>query len=658
MDAKITPKQSYRHTLKEISVNRHDACEVIRELISNAYDAAATDVKIFPLYQCEGFIVTDDGTGISMEALPRASGDSVIPYQAFFSIGYGTKTQGEGIGYKCQGSKLCFAAKRFTLLTKCKGEKAWRIISIENPKERLTEDYDLSPAQTERPWEELRHTLNAADVRTKAVLEQLGESYFTHANHGTIILVEGFQVASFAKFFSTDNTQTSYLYNYIRYYTAHGDTRAIAPEQGFDESDVNSVRSTIPRKVAPKLSLWMNQDTDNPIADIPHGWPYALAANADKITPPHEVSQLRHGRFWARHAKAIRHNNRYFCFILAVDGNRRSVDHFKALSTQGRRSEHQCGIKLADQRGVILSCQGVRICNYTQLFEEAALREWNCLAGNGTDHYTLVIDGAFDVVTNRNMLAEEAIGILRDSEFLRHLHAFLEESRDSLHSEVFRSLVVRLKDEAVIQDQNQYEAKHRQLKGRLKYRERFCIQSIPQLDGKWLLAPLPGEEHFVGALYTMFSHLVPPTNSLAQHWNRSLTFSATGLDAVAVGEEEKFLDDTSLLSVEYKYWLRITDEFNHPLSITDRVICWDFDPPNLAQQLRDCFGNFGEVTSILTHEGIPIGFELSNIQNLTTAKAVNRTVWILGLKRLLTATFAAKWVSPPPPPPSQKKKKK
>lgn len=35
------PTISYTHILSELSVNRKDPCEVIRELISNSYDAKA-----------------------------------------------------------------------------------------------------------------------------------------------------------------------------------------------------------------------------------------------------------------------------------------------------------------------------------------------------------------------------------------------------------------------------------------------------------------------------------------------------------------------------------------------------------------------------------------------------------------------------------------
>ena len=104
----LFPEQSFEHTLHEISVNRDDPCELVRELLSNSYDAGAENIYIIPLYQRKGLLFFDDGCGLSIDEKDNLK--EVLPYVAFFSIGKGTKTQGEQIGYKCQGSKLCFAS--------------------------------------------------------------------------------------------------------------------------------------------------------------------------------------------------------------------------------------------------------------------------------------------------------------------------------------------------------------------------------------------------------------------------------------------------------------------------------------------------------------------------------------------------------------------
>ncbi|NEN89029.1 MAG: hypothetical protein F6K48_08965, partial [Okeania sp. SIO3H1] len=85
------PVISYSHILSELSVNREDPCEVIRELVSNSYDADASQIHIYPLLQEKGFIFFDNGTGLS----ETKETNGVTPYCAFFSIGKSTKIQGE-----------------------------------------------------------------------------------------------------------------------------------------------------------------------------------------------------------------------------------------------------------------------------------------------------------------------------------------------------------------------------------------------------------------------------------------------------------------------------------------------------------------------------------------------------------------------------------
>lgn len=63
----LKPKINYPHVLYELSVNSKYPCEVIRELISNSYDASATELRYYPLLQhdLQGFAFFDNGTGMS-----------------------------------------------------------------------------------------------------------------------------------------------------------------------------------------------------------------------------------------------------------------------------------------------------------------------------------------------------------------------------------------------------------------------------------------------------------------------------------------------------------------------------------------------------------------------------------------------------------------
>ena len=174
-DEIIRPKINYSHVLAELSVNSKYPCEVIRELISNSYDAGATELRYYPLLQAEleGFVFFDNGTGMSHT--DKVNGTS--PYESFFSIGYSTKTLGEGIGYKCQGAKLAFACRKLVLITRCEGEERWRYKLIHNPREQLTKDTDISPGYESEPWTILREDISRKpNKNTQRILHTLMDS--------------------------------------------------------------------------------------------------------------------------------------------------------------------------------------------------------------------------------------------------------------------------------------------------------------------------------------------------------------------------------------------------------------------------------------------------------------------------------------------------
>ncbi len=171
---RLHPVISYNHILSELSVNREDPCEVIRELISNSYDAKASQIQIYPLLQEKGFIFFDDGIGLS----ETEEINGITPYRAFFSIGKSTKNQGEYIGYKCQGSKLCFASKKITIITRCSDDLWWRHISIDNPQKKIHQYFDISSQFNEKPWDTLSELFPTAKVQTKNILKKLDQDFF------------------------------------------------------------------------------------------------------------------------------------------------------------------------------------------------------------------------------------------------------------------------------------------------------------------------------------------------------------------------------------------------------------------------------------------------------------------------------------------------
>lgn len=643
--SKLTPKQSFRHTLQEISVNRESPCELVRELISNSYDAEAKTILVFPLLDKEGLIFFDDGIGLSMDVNTETG---YSPYVAFFSIGFGTKTRGEQIGYKCQGSKLCFASSRFALITRCAKESSWRYITIENPKIVLNSDYDIVPKRSNEPAKILQNFLVDPDKRTKSVLEHLDKDFFKSSfKKGTMIVIEGFEAAEYEKYFSVDSQYTSYLYNFIRFYTAHGDTRLIKKSHDFSSSEVKSVHSNFKQRDC-TLEVWITTDNLWKLEPVNRGWPYLEVKDGERQSgSPNQVKQLRQARFFSRHATTFKFGGQVYSLIFAIDGKRRALDRYPQLARQGKSG---CGITLSSQQGVSISSHGVKICSYNKLLDNENLSEFSALK-NGTDHFMFIIDGDFELITSRNQLAEKSKDLLSNPNFIDKIkeflqHTLLQKQKPKKDIYILKELLQRLNRETT--DHDEYTAKENldRKKESIIKRKRFHINNVGFMKGKWFVSPIQGEEHFVGALYTLFSHLILPTDKFSHLWKRALTFSGVGIDAIAIDDEDKEFKKDNLISLEYKYRFSLDEEFNHPLSIVNRIVCWNFDSEKIrsGDRIKASYDYVAEVIGFVEEEGVKIGLEIGQIRKNSSNIDIGNTVIVLSLERLLEISFDVKWL--------------
>jgi hypothetical protein len=631
------PTVSFQHTMREIAVNRENPCELVRELISNSYDAKARNIWLVPLPQFEGLAFWDDGHGLTDTQEDGSSG-----YVSFFSIGDGTKLFGSQIGYKCQGSKLALAAGSLTVITRCTGEASWRWTRLENPKDTLSSSTDITPHQTTKPWLDViqKHYKARADDRTNRAMKAFDQAFFEHSfQQGTMIIVDHIEGADYEKLFIVPeglDASEGYLYQYLRFYTAHGDVRLIDKSQGFSASDVKAVRPVCTVEI--KVTLW---DSGTPTT-VPRGWDYLpCKRDHDDVKPqsPKSVQALKNASFYARFAATFELSQQRFSVILAIDGKRRALTEYRAL---GRQKASKSGVPLAQQRGVILSAHGVRVTQWNQLLDIDTLREHQSLR-TGIDHFALLIDGPFELVTNRNTVAPSAQKLLKSPEFAAKIGGFLDKWR-ALQSDDGRTLSEledRLMGEATESDRNNYvEARH-QLIESLKTRTQFSVRGVPALANKWFYEPQVAEENFVGVLYALFGYHVPADHELKRWWKHPLTFNSRGIDSIANGQG-------SYSDLEYKWRFSFSDVYNHAFIVTDLIICWDFDDPKLGVSVTDDLGDIASVTSLVsTASSSVIGVKLGDIRDAHGDNPKQTAIHLLSLKRLIESTFELSYRHPP-----------
>ncbi len=641
---KIRCRINYKHTLLELSVNRKDPCEVIRELISNSYDAKASVIEIYPLLQYEGFIFIDNGIGISSEK----EVNGVTPIDAFFSIGLSTKTPGKSIGYKCQGSKLCFASAKFALITRCKedNESCWSSVIIDNPRDTLDSEQDNIDIQEDlEPWLTLNSLLPQPDARTVGILDNLDQKYFqSHLATGSLILVKNLEIDNFSSYYGTDK-KYPYIKSYIKFYTRHGDVRILDNERtGFRAIDAKTFK-TSSSTYNDKCQLFLWNCRESQLEEINSGYPYIDKIDKqDFIIPgmeeysrksPTEIKRLNSGRFYYRSAQPFKFDGITYCLVLAIDGNRRALEYYEELDRQGKKKS---GIGFSSQRGTFICSEGLKICSYNEIFNHSLLQDYMVLSdGKAMTHYVLMINGSFQLVTDRNSLSGTSIKTLRNEHFLEHIKSFLDRAWND--SKVFKELIQRIGSE-VSESKTEVQVKQfNKVKTQILHRDYFHILDREVLKGKKFFVPSVGEEHGVGALYTLLAHLIPPNSCYSKFWLRPLNFSGQGIDSLAA----EFNDDTlkkELKGLEYKYTFSSDELFNHPLVVTDQIVCWKLDESVQDGNPVDDGDYVGEIS--FTNDLKGIGCEIINIQN-RYGSCHNSNIKVVCLKDLIDKTFQCQW---------------
>ncbi len=228
--------------------------------------------------------------------------------------------------------------------------------------------------------------------------------------------------------------------------------------------------------------------------------------------------------------------------------------------------------------------------------------------------------------------------LLKEAEFLDKVKAFLNEVKTKRpRGAILRELVERLGQERTFEREEQYQKIMAKVKESLPGRSQFQASDAAGVNEKWFVEPAVGEENMVGAFFTLFAHLVPANSPAIAYWNRPLTFSAYGIDAVSCTDEKNLKD--SLQYLEYKHTFSSDIEFNHPFSITNEIVCWDYAEPVIGTNIEDSYNYVAQIKAITKVGDKTVGFTLGDIRQKSGMQAIGREIRVLSLRRLLDATF-------------------
>jgi len=199
MSTTKTPKVNEVNEFLEIASDFEDPLEVIRESLSNSYDAGATEVEITIRDRPVGseILIDDNGEGMGYEDL-----------ESFFDLGNSTKRGRDdgSIGYKGHGTKIFYKSERVLVNT--------------------TKDGTNLRAQMDQPWEKLNdRTMPEYEVSERSVKE---------GNSGTLIQITGFKSG---RGFSPASLTYNKIEHYLKWKTLAGSTAHFFVDD-FHEMDI------------------------------------------------------------------------------------------------------------------------------------------------------------------------------------------------------------------------------------------------------------------------------------------------------------------------------------------------------------------------------------------------------------------------------------
>src|SRR5262249_42884951 len=96
--------------------------------------------------------------------------------------------------------------------------------------------------------------------------------------------------------------------------------------------------------------------------------------------------------------------------------------------------------------------------------------------------------------------------------------------------------------------------------------------------------------------------------------------------------------------VEYKYKFSTRDGFNHPFSLTDVIVCWEWDIPQPGDTISDDLDYSATIERLIDLKEHTIGLWLTDVRRQDGGGELpTHRIRLLCLGALLQATFEVSW---------------
>lgn len=628
-----------RNLIRELSDNKVDALELIREALANAKDHGATRVWIEtrkggPRDEGPVVILADDGDGMTDEGL-----------QAFWGVSASVKPPGASIGYKGHGTKLYYASQRLSVAT-CVEGGSWRVVELDRPYDSASEDIEVHPLTGGHPL--------------RAVVDALKLS------RGTIIQIDGCRFHDASRLLKREVIES-----YCDWFTVIGDVRSGLFDRRCEFHEVVQQReahsawaglktSEVPlRPIA--VFLKTNGDESAPLGGAKkqdsqrffQAWEddrKACAANPGLLMFGHRFADQHESKKGTTRVRddltALRlsspddwEDDGGYAVVARVEGQRRQRETYLEARWQGKNKgeynfEERFGLWLCRdfvpvvRRNDLLQKALEKAAQKNSLkqrvrFELSRLRNWQIFV----NHQDFILTANRNELSNQTSHTDRIVDVLatRLERSLRDT-AFQDWIRN-----VQRAVADVEHDREVARMERRQEAMIDWGKKPTKALDAFSV-GLDRLDEEESFRlPLPSSEQELFYVYALLSARfnVPV---------RILEYDAhEGVDAIAKVRDGAFLDvqpTGGVARLELKYTIEPDVALDHFFDAIDAVLCWDV---KATGKIDDC--GDAPLTGDLVRRKKPLLSSKMDTHEIIyeTAKKVRRVIPILCVKPLFAA---------------------
>jgi Histidine kinase-, DNA gyrase B-, and HSP90-like ATPase len=563
-----------RNLVRELSENKVNALEVVREAISNAKDHGARRVWIKTTKDQRNevtIVLGDDGEGMDGARL-----------EAFWGVGASKKPDAQqSIGYKGHGTKLYFDCRRLSVATRTAAANPWRTTTLEMPYER---------AEIELP---------EGTLRTGDPLEREIEEMGLEGTTGTVILIEQVRFEDRSELLDRLKVES-----YCDWFTAVGDIRAglfqqrIEFHRAIEKGDplleelrlhegalrpievrlrVNGEKTYLPIGLGPSardknfLSAWGDdvKEFKAQPALLAYGHRFAdqyESAGAGRMRDDKSAICLTQPATWTTEDG--------LGIVARIEGHRRQLDTYLEAKWQGHPGvygfEERFGLWLCrdfipvTQRNDLLRKALDEASGQKLRFELNNLRNWKVFVNHQSFRLTANRNDVSNRVTLDAKVVEALVTVLREA--LRHkgFQDWVERLK--------KATLERRKDRELKYMQERLDEVHQWIESKTKKDgiDPMDVTGLPELEENYsLLLKAPRSEQELFYVYGLLAGRFEMPIHVIEY------DASEGVDAIGKLREPKLLAERRpLVRVEFKLEVAADNPIHHFFDAIDVIICW------------------------------------------------------------------------------------